>query len=157
MEIRRYCQEDWPALQKIHDPARMQELTLAGLEEAFLPLSLAAEREGLFDYQVFVARDGETVGFVAFTEEELAWLYVRPDRQHRGIGRRLALFALERMESQEQTVEVLQGNEPARRLYRSLGFTDEQLLHGRMPGNERFAVSVWQMTRREEQSWKFGG
>ena len=39
------------------------ELALAGLEAAFLPLAVAAEREGLFDYQVAVAElDGERQG-----------------------------------------------------------------------------------------------
>ncbi|MDO5401148.1 MAG: GNAT family N-acetyltransferase [Eubacteriales bacterium] len=150
MEILQYSQADWPALQEIHDLARMQELSLAGLKAAFVPLDLAAEREGLFDYRVYVAKEDQPVGFVAFTEDELAWLYVHPDHQHRGVGRALAQFALEHMAEGDQTVEVLAGNEPARSLYRSLGFTEEQLLHGHMPGNEEFEVSAWQMTRRQD-------
>lgn len=147
MKIVPYRQEYWQELQEIHDPARMQELTLAGLEAAFLPLTVAAEREDLFDYRLFVAVEGnKAVGFVAFTEEELAWLYVRPDIQGRGIGRALAEFALSQMESEEKSVEVLCGNEPARNLYRSLGFTKETVVHGKMPGNEGFSVTVWQMT-----------
>lgn len=155
MEILPYFVEDWPALQEIHDLARMQELKFAGLEAAFLPLSVAAVREGLFDYQVYVAKEaGTAVGFAAFTEDELAWLYVHPKHQRRGIGRSLALFALRAMEEGEKTVEVLEGNEPARNLYRSLGFTRETLLHGQMPGNEAFAVSVWQMTMGEQDGVK---
>lgn len=146
-EIIPYTPADWADIQTAHDPARMQELTYAGLGEAFLPLSVAAEREGLFDYSVYVARqDHRTVGFVAFTEEELAWLYVRPDFQRRGIGRALARFALSHMAPGAKTVEVLAGNEPARALYRSLGFTEEELLRGHMPGNEEYEVSVWRMT-----------
>ena len=53
-------------------------LHLAGLDGAFLPLSVAAQREGLFDYTILVALKPEVVGFVAFTPEELAWLYVDP-------------------------------------------------------------------------------
>ena len=94
-----------------------------------------------------VAKNDETItGFVAFTDEELAWLYVRPDRQRRGIGRALAEYALSRMEKGEKSVEVLCGNEPARNLYRSLGFTKETIVHGVMPGNEAFPVTVWQLT-----------
>ncbi len=146
MEIVSYVQEYWKGIQAVHDPARMQELTLAGLEDAFLPLSIAAEREDLFDYQLYIAKEADDVlGFVAFTEEELAWLYVRPDVQRRGIGRELAQFALEYMNPGEKSVEVLWGNEPARNLYRSLGFTKETILHGVMPGNETFKVSVWEL------------
>lgn len=144
--IEPYSPRYWEQIQAAHDGARMQELTLAGLEGAFLPLSVAAQREGLFDYQVYVAlEDGQAAGFVAYTEEELAWLYVHPRFQKRGIGRELARFALEQMESGDKSVEVLVGNEPARKLYRSLGFTKEEMLHGHMPGNEDYEVSVWQM------------
>ena len=136
-------------IEAVHDPARMQELRYAGLEAAFLPLSVAAEREGLFDYNVYVAKIGETVtGFVAFTDEELAWLYVHPAFQRQGIGKKLAEFALTKMCADEKYVEVLCGNEPARNLYRSIGFTKEELLHGHMPGNEEFEVSAWRMTMK---------
>ena len=146
MRIVPYSPEYWEGIQAVHDPARMQELTLAGLEAAFLPLSVAAEREVLFAYHLYVALEETTVlGFVAYTDEELAWLYVRPDRQRRGVGRALARFALERMTAETKDVEVLFGNETARNLYRSLGFTKETLVHGRMPGNEDFRVTVWQM------------
>lgn len=147
MEIVRYSPEYWEGMQEVHDPARMQELTLAGLEAAFLPLHIAAEREDLFDYHVYIAKEqGKVLGFVAFSDEELAWLYVRPDHQRQGIGRKLAEHALAHMTAEEKSVEVLHGNEPARGLYHSLGFTKETILHGRMPGNESFKVRVWQMT-----------
>lgn len=142
-----YTPDDWTGIEAAHDAARMQELACAGLTAAFLPLAIAAEREDLFDYTVCVAKQDATVaGFVAFTPEELAWLYVHPDFQKQGIGRALAQYALARMVPGEKTVEVLYGNEPARCLYRSLGFTYEKLLHGHMPGNEEFEVSAWQMT-----------
>jgi ribosomal protein S18 acetylase RimI-like enzyme len=147
MTIVPYAPQYWEDIQKVHDPARKQELELAGLDAAFLPLTVAAEREDLFDYHLYVAVEENTaVGFTAFTGDELAWLYVRPDRQRRGIGRALAEYALSRMEEGEKSVEVLCGNEPARNLYRSLGFTKETIVHGVMPGNEAFPVTVWQMT-----------
>lgn len=79
--IRDYRPDDWEDIQRIHDAGRRNELKLAGLEDAFLPLSVAAEREGLFDHPgIFVAEeDGTAVGFAACTEGELAWLYVDPD------------------------------------------------------------------------------
>ena len=147
MTIVPYSSQYWEDIQKVHDPARKQELAMAGLDAAFLPLTVAAEREDLFVYHLYVAVEENTaVGFTAFTEDELAWLYVRPDRQRRGIGRALAEYALSRMEEGEKSVEVLCGNEPARSLYRSLGFTKETIVHGVMPGNETFPVTVWQLT-----------
>ena len=149
MEIIPYDPACWTGIVEVHDAARLQELRCAGLEAAFLPLDIAAEREGLFDYNVYVAKNGEMVtGFVAFTDEELAWLYVHPAYQRQGIGRALAVYALSKMSAEEKCVEVLCGNESARNLYRNIGFTKEELLHGHMPGNEEFEVSAWRMTMK---------
>ena len=44
-------------------------------------------------------------------------------------------------------VETLYGNEPAKRLYESFGFTVREIVAGKMPGNEQFAVRVYRMYR----------
>ncbi len=120
--IRGFREADWPRLQAIHDAARMDELRLAGLEGAFLPLSVAAQREGLFEYTLRVAElDGTAAGFAAFTPDELAWLYVDPALARRGVGRALVEDALERME-RPVSIEVLEGNGPALALYLGCGF-----------------------------------
>ncbi|MGN0747345.1 MAG: GNAT family N-acetyltransferase [Aristaeellaceae bacterium] len=144
--IRPYEEGDWPAIEAVHDAARMQELTLAALPEAFIPLQQAAVSEGLFDYTVAVAeQDGKVVGFMACTPEELAWLYVAPDCMGQGVGTALVRHALDQREG-PMTLEVLVGNEPARRLYERCGFRLTDTVTGRMPGNEQFRVTVWCMT-----------
>lgn len=151
MLIRSYEPRDWDAIQKIHDEARMIELHLAGLEEAFLPLSIAAEREDLFDYPgLYVAEleGGEVAGFTACNEEELAWLYVAPAHMRRGIGRALSLYAMEQFPGICE-IEALRGNEPARLLYESLGFRVREIVRGKMPGNEAFAVEVYAMKKTQ--------
>lgn len=146
--IRDCREQDWEAIARIHDEARKQELALAGLQQAFLPLEIAAKREGLLNYPgLFVAETGgEVAGFAACSEEELAWLYVDPSRARRGIGQALCRYALQAFPG-IHTVEVLKGNEPARKLYESLGFSAGKTLRGRMPGNEQFAVEVYQLTK----------
>ena len=91
INIRNYRESDFNAIERIHDAGRRTELRLAGLEEAFLPLRIAAEREGLFEYPgLFVAEaNGSVVGFAACSEDELAWLYVDVSLFRRGIGRQL--------------------------------------------------------------------
>ena len=133
MLYRDYRPEDRQTIGAVHDAARKTELRLAGLEEAFLPLEIAGEREGLFAYPgLFVAEDGGRVrGFAACTEEELAWLYVNPEHMRRGIGRSLVEFALARFPG-IRTVEVLVGNTPARALYEKEGFCLTGLEKGRM-------------------------
>lgn len=148
--IRKYCPSDWDAIQRIHDASRQNELKLAGLESAFLPLEVAAEREGLFNYPgIFVAEEeGIVVGFVACTEDELTWLYVDPAYTRRGIGRKLTEYALQQFPG-IRYIEALVGNEPARALYESFGFELTGTESGKMPGNEEFSVKVYLLERRQ--------
>ena len=92
LAIRPYRPEDFPGIERVHDRARRVELRYAGLEDAFLPLRIAAEREDLFAYPgLFVAElGGEIAGFADCTQEELAWLYVDPAHFRKGVGRALA-------------------------------------------------------------------
>ena len=146
--IRPYTPADYTSISRIHDAARKIELSLARLDDAFLPFSVAAEREDFFDYpHIDVAElNDQVVGFCAYTEEELAWLYVSPALHRRGIGSALVRAAL-RSEPGISEIEVLFGNEPAKRLYETFGFREEKLVHGVMPGNESFAVTVYSMHR----------
>lgn len=145
--IRAYRPEDFAALADIHDRARPQELRLAGLSDAFLPLETAAPREGLFDYRVIVAElAGEIAGFAAYGDGELAWLYVHPRHMRRGVGSALTRHAIRDMGG-AVTLEVLAGNAPAIALYERLGFRIVRTVSGRMPGNEAFAVTVHDMQR----------
>lgn len=142
IRIRPYRNADYPRLCAIHDAARRNELALAGLSDAFLPLEVAAGREGLFDYALRVAElDGQAAGFAAFTDDELAWLYVAPTLARRGVGRALVEHALAEM-GRPVSIEVLAGNAPALALYESCGFCRTETLTGKMPGNEDFSVTV---------------
>lgn len=147
--IRNYDKSDWAAIERIHDCARKTELKYANLEAAFLPLRIAAERENLMDYDgFFVAEWNHAVaGFVACTDEELAWLYVDPACMRKGIGRKLSQHALSTF-PHIRYVEVLKGNIPAKKLYESLGFHLVKMEKGRMPGNEDFSVEVYLMERK---------
>ena len=148
--IRKYAPDDWSSIERIDDEARKIELKLAGLEEAFLPLSIAAQREDLFEYPgIFVAEMEENVvGFAACTEDELAWLYVDPAYMRKGIGRALAEYALVAFPDICH-IEALTGNEPAKALYESLGFKVVSIEKGQMPGNEEFTVEVYSFERKQ--------
>jgi len=142
VRIRPYEPRDWIRLCEIHDAARRDELAAAGLEAAFLPLDQAAQSEGLFEYTLVVAEAvGGVVGFAAFTEDELAWLYVDPGAYRRGVGTSLISAALAQTKA-PMSAEVLHGNVAALTLYRKAGFIVVRNEHGRMPGNEAFRVSV---------------
>lgn len=147
--IRPYEAADLDEICLIHDAARKIELTLASLEDAFLPFTVASKREDFFDYpNIDVAvMDGKAVGFSAYTNEELAWLYVSADKMRQKIGSALVERALQK-EPEINAIEVLVGNEPARKLYESFGFSVRNIAGGVMPGNESFPVRVYCMARR---------
>lgn len=146
--IRNYLEEDFPALCLIHDAARKQELSVANLDDAFLPLKIAAQREDLFSYQILVAeKAGSVRGFIAFTENEIAWLYVDPAYQRQGIASQLISAALEKMPAEKIYLEVLKGNDRAKRLYEHFGFGVVSEESGKMPGNESFDVTVYVMSK----------
>lgn len=142
IKVRSYTPADWSRLCKIHDLARLDELKLASLEDAFLPLEMAAEKEGLFEYEVLVAEyDNEVQGFIAFDNEEIAWLYVNPEMYRKGIGQVLVDNALESPMA-PSSIEVLQGNATALNFYKQCGFKESGMDSGLMPGNEQYQVTV---------------
>jgi GNAT superfamily N-acetyltransferase len=142
MNIRPYTADDWLRVCQIHDAARRDELAAANLEAAFLTLEQTAENEDFHGYTIRVAEVGGTVvGFVAFTNEELAWLYVDPSKYGMGIGTSLIRAALAETKA-PLGAEVLDGNDAAVTAYRKSGFEIVGNDRGRMPGNESFTVSV---------------
>lgn len=120
--IRPYEAADWPAICRVHDAARGQELALGGVDaRAFLPMEEVAGRDEFFDSETLVACEADrVVGFVSWNGPYLTWLYVEPDRHRRGIGRRLFDAALQRVGPEAWAI-VLEGNEPALKLYRRAG------------------------------------
>lgn len=148
IKIRPYISSDYKYISEIHDASRKIELSMASLDDAFLPFSIAAEREDFFSYphiDVAMVND-EIVAFCAYTDDELAWLYVSPKMMRKGIGKRLVEKALD-TEPNIKYIEVLYRNEPARKLYESSGFHVKEIVKGVMPRNESFEVKVYSMCR----------
>lgn len=142
MKIRHYSADDWRRVCEIHDAARRDELAAAGLEAAYLTLEQTAENEEFHGYEIRVAAvEEKVVGFAAFTECELAWLYVDPAFYGNGVGSSLIQCVLSETRS-PMTAEVLSGNHSAIAVYRKAGFEFVEVVHGFMPGNEGFSVSV---------------
>ncbi len=139
--IRPYRDDDWEAVSRIHDAARLDELRDSAGVAAFLSLAATAGPEGLFDGDVWVAEhDGEVVGFVALDDDEVTWLYVDPAHYRRGHGRALLRHAVAAAGPRVETT-VLAGNDGALALYRSEGFTIVETRTGKLAGNEAFPAT----------------
>jgi ribosomal protein S18 acetylase RimI-like enzyme len=151
MRLRPYAPDDWTRLCEIHDAARRDELSAAGLSDAFLTLEQTAQNEGLFDGEVVVAEVDRLIqGFAAFTEGELTWLYVEPRMYRQGVGRALLRQVVAACDGDVQT-EVLVGNEAALALYLAEGFTLVQRTDGHLAGHEAFAASGYLLRRHPDR------
>jgi GNAT superfamily N-acetyltransferase len=138
--LRPYLPADWKNLCEIHDLARMDELKNSAGVAAFLSLEETYENEELFAGELWVAcMDDLPVGFAAFTNHELTWLYVHPVHYKKGIGQQLLKKAIERCGG-NITTEVLSGNEAALNLYLKEGFVIKEVKKGKLAGNESFAA-----------------
>lgn len=130
LSIRAYEERDWDAVCRVHDAARPHELRGLVPPESVLPMAAVAEVDGFFRAQTFVAiRAGSVVGFVSSDPPELTWLYVHPEHQGRGVGRRLVEKALPLLGSDGHVLCVAT-NLRAVRLYESCGF----VVAARFPG-----------------------
>ncbi len=151
LRIRDYLPDDWTAIARIHDAARLDELRASVGIEAFLTLEQTADAEGLFSGQLWVADDEAdgVVGFVALENDEVTWLYVDPARYRRGIGRVLLRHALAAAGPRVE-VSVLDGNSAALELYRSAGFVVRETKIGKLEGNTAFDATGHLMERRAD-------
>ncbi|GLI01312.1 GNAT family N-acetyltransferase [Phytohabitans aurantiacus] len=139
--VRPYSDDDWDAIARIHDAARLDELRDSAGLEAFLTLAQTAEVEGLFDGHLWVAEaDGTVAGFVALDDDEVTWLYVDPQRYRLGVGRTLLRHALAAAGPRVE-VTVLDGNPAALALYLSEGFAITETRTGPLVGNETFTAT----------------
>ncbi|MES2056214.1 MAG: GNAT family N-acetyltransferase [Pseudomonadota bacterium] len=133
--VRRYDPADWDAISRVHDRARLLELGLTVGRAAFRSLAETADSEGLFDGEILVAdHEGLVTGFVAFTADEITWLYADPAHGRSGIGRMLLRHALATCIGTVETW-VLAGNIPAIMLYRSEGFVLAETRIGHLEGD----------------------
>ena len=86
---------------------------------------MAVYKEELFSETIYVAViDSKIVGFVAFRENELGYIYVLNGFQGRGIGGKLLDTVIPCLE-RPAFLEVFSTNIKAKRLYRSRGFVEE--------------------------------
>lgn len=136
ISIRDYVDADWPAVCRIHDAARPLELAGVAMDGPPATMAEAAEGDGFFASQSFVAEteDGRIVGFASIIPPELTWLYVDPAAHRQGVGRALMAHVVP-MLGKDGFVYLVGSNLPARALYESFGFTLTSEVPGECEGN----------------------
>lgn len=95
-------------------------------------------------------KDGQIVGYgglwTVVDEAHITTVAIAPDARRQGIGRQIMAELL--CEARDRgmltaTLEVRRGNEPARQLYRNLGFQEVAVRKGYYPDNREDAVVMW--------------
>ncbi|KWV56612.1 hypothetical protein AS156_04250 [Bradyrhizobium macuxiense] len=139
------------------DAALYRDIRLEALQSSPEAFASALETESAYPVGWFAARleggavmlgafrGGELAGTLGFVRGDgpkrqhkgaLVGMYVRPAARHAGVGRRLVDAALDLAVQSVELVQlaVVKGNEPAHRLYQSVGFVEY--------GLERHALKI---------------
>jgi len=131
--IRHSHPPDWPSICEIHDLARAIEIGGFVPRDAIVPMKIAAQEEGFFDCQTFVAcletAGGPVAGFISIRPPELTWCYVHPSSHRQGIGRKLVEHVLPKL-GPDAFVLTSAENPGGLQFYQSLGF----VIAARFPG-----------------------
>ena len=118
--IREIKETDYPVLVDIWESAVLSTHDFLKQED-FLYY-----REHLLAYFQYVAlygceQDGRLVGFIGVAENNIEMLFVHNDYRNRGLGKRLVMYAIEKL--QVYKVDVNEQNIQAVGFYRHLGFS----------------------------------
>ena len=123
----------WNSICEIHDASRPGELLGSAPKKAFIPLEKCHKNEALLNDKIYVGvLNEEVIGFVAYNQSKITWLYVHPNHQKKGYGRKLLKFVVNKAEK-PTSVLVLNKNIKAIKLYESEGFSIVQSKKGTIP------------------------
>jgi ribosomal protein S18 acetylase RimI-like enzyme len=125
IKIRPYFEIDWEAVCQVHDRAQPGEFAGVCVPRDLTPLAENPYLNKIFyPCRKFVACDGDkVVGFVAVYKNHISLLYIDPDYQNQGVGKRLLRLALNIIGCPAWTV-VIAANHRARRFYAKAGFQE---------------------------------
>ena len=138
--IRRATSADAAAVSRVFVRARDEMSYLPRIADEHRPLlgGWFIDRD-----EIWVAEQGEIVGFFGLNGDELSHIYVDPGRQGRGIGTEM-LERAKALRPQRLELWVFQKNEGARRFYERHGFRLAELTDGSgNMENEPDARYVW--------------
>lgn len=136
MQIRPYCDSDWPTVREIYDLSKPDEMRGVVDASAIPLLEADPAMTALFhNSQVSVMDDaGQVVGFAGNRGTVITWLFVHPSHRRRGVATALVRELLAQLDG-TITLNVATRNAAARNLYERLGFTLEREFIGRFNGH----------------------
>src|SRR5699024_12760958 len=88
MQVRTRCIQslDYEVLCRVHDAALLQEMKIGGVEKYFIPFQEAPYWYNFFDSEIRIVEvNNEFAGFAAYKPLNLAYFYIDPQFQRRGL------------------------------------------------------------------------
>ncbi|MBE9142614.1 GNAT family N-acetyltransferase [Planktothrix mougeotii] len=152
IKIRPYLDQDWPLICRVHDRAQPAEFLGSCDLRAMTPLAHNPNGNQIcYVYDKFVACKGKTiVGFVAIDRNCIALLYIDPDYQNQGIGKRLLNLALKLIGSPAYTI-VMAGNQRAIAFYQKAGFQEIGSFKSHVSGYPCRFIRLIRLTENSDQ------
>ena len=122
MNIRAFCEKDYPRLLEIYSNSKLDELRFEKRLFQLLPLENDEKRlSALKESKIFVFDDGQVLGYGAIFKSEIRALFVCPSARGKGIGKQILEFLLSQIEG-KANLFVAKTNMPAKMLYKAYGF-----------------------------------
>jgi ribosomal protein S18 acetylase RimI-like enzyme len=124
---RTYTDRYWPAVSRIYDLAKQDELSGIVPSEVILPLSDDPVMLGLFKRSEIIVDEANSkiLGFGGFTDGKITWLFVHPDYRRKGVASMLLETLITRL-SGNASLNVAKANIAAVSLYSKFGFFVER-------------------------------
>lgn len=124
MTIRAYKKADQARVFDIYSQSKLDELRFEENTFSLLPLEEDKVRlKGLMESEIFVYQEQDcVVAYGAYLGNEIRALFVHTDFRNKGIGNKLLIFLLSRIEGMA-CLYVAASNQPAKDLYQRYGFS----------------------------------
>ncbi|RKF19746.1 GNAT family N-acetyltransferase [Alginatibacterium sediminis] len=123
MSIRAFKRDDLPAIFRIYDSSKLDELKFEDTLFTLLPLENDKVRlNGLLESDIYVYEDLNCiVGYAAVYGKEIRALFVSSESRGKGVGKTLFVFSLSLIQEQAY-LYVVRSNKRAKQLYQEHGF-----------------------------------
>lgn len=122
MNIRAYCENDYPSIITIYANSKLDELRFESKSFKLLRLEQDKKRLSAFlESDIYVFDDGHVRGYGAIYNNEIRALFVCPSTRGNGIGKALLEFLLTKVNGSAK-LYVAKTNTPAKALYQKYGF-----------------------------------
>lgn len=122
MTIRRFTEDDYPAILDIYSKSKLDELRFEKSEFELLPLENDEKRlTQIRESDIYLYDEAGVIAYGALFGSEIRALFVHPNHRGKGVGKSLLEFLLSKVTGSAH-LYVAKTNKPAKTFYTNYGF-----------------------------------